>query len=191
MRRPSPPHLYPSLKEDKFVSQGDCCGDKGEGDIKGDSRGAESAVADWITLSPSPPRFLLHEHLCNWPALSAFLLVWTQSAGWNYLLAPGKLSMISDLSILCSTVTFADPPTLHDHHKRTRDGTAGICFRKKRRVTHTCSWSLTSFISVQFIFKIAYCTAAVWTLFHCTQRSFWAISTAFYLAIMPPVISKH
>ena len=30
-----------SLKEDKFVSQGDCCGDKGEGVIKGDSEGAE------------------------------------------------------------------------------------------------------------------------------------------------------
>lgn len=31
----------PSLQEDKFVSQGDCRGDKGEGVIKGDSGGAE------------------------------------------------------------------------------------------------------------------------------------------------------
>lgn len=46
----------------------------------------------------------------------ACLLVWTQSAGWNYLPAPGKLNMISDLSILCPTVTFADPPTLRDYH---------------------------------------------------------------------------
>lgn len=42
------------------------------------------------------------------------LLVWTQSAGWNYLPAQGKLNMISDLSFWCSTVTFADPPTLRD-----------------------------------------------------------------------------
>lgn len=43
---PSLPHLHPSLKEDKFVSQGDCCGDKGEGVIKGDSGGAER---QWLT----------------------------------------------------------------------------------------------------------------------------------------------
>lgn len=35
--------------------------------------------------------------------------------------------MISDLSFLCSTVTFADPPTLQDHRGRTRHGAEGMC----------------------------------------------------------------
>lgn len=41
--------------------------------------------------------------------------------------------MISDLSFLCSTVTFADPPTLQDHRRRTREGAKGVCVFKKKK----------------------------------------------------------
>lgn len=58
----------------------------------------------------------------------ACLLVWTQSAGWNYLPAPGKLNMISDLSFLCSTVTFADPPTLQDQCNEQRTKRRGFFY---------------------------------------------------------------
>lgn len=74
-------------------------------------------------------------------ACPACLLVWTQSAGWNYLPAPGKLNMISDLSFLCSTVTFADPPTLQDDHGWTRDGVEGICVFLKKQSEDECVFS--------------------------------------------------
>lgn len=43
--------------------------------------------------------------------------------------------MISDLSFLCSTVTFADPPTLRDHrYEQGMEWKGCVCFLKKMGV---------------------------------------------------------